>query len=70
MRLAFFIAGLLVMLMGTGWALQGAYVVPATFMRGPEWIAIGAAVAGLGGLLVWRSFAKRAGEEPPTTPSP
>lgn len=51
MRPLFVVAGIVLVLLGTGWALQGAYVIPATFMRGPEWIAIGAAVA-VGGLLL------------------
>ena len=60
------------MLMGVGWALQGAYVIPATFMRGPEWIAIGGALAAVGGVLIWRSMGARktAPEETPPTPSP
>ncbi len=41
-------AGLIVTLMGTLWAMQGAYLIPATFMRGYDWIWIGAAVAALG----------------------
>ncbi len=42
--------------MGVGWALQGAYIIPATFMRGPEWIAGGSALAVVGLLLIWRSL--------------
>ena len=51
MRLVLVVVGVIVLLMGAGWALQGAYLLPATFMRGPEWIAIGAAVAVVGLLL-------------------
>ena len=51
MRPILVIIGIVLALLGTGWALQGAYVLPATFMRGPEWIAIGSAVA-LGGMLL------------------
>jgi len=51
MRLVLVVVGVIVLLMGAGWALQGAYLLPATFMRGPEWIAIGAAVAAVGLLL-------------------
>jgi len=51
------VVGIIVLLMGAVWALQGAWVLPATFMRGPAWIGIGGAVA-LVGLLVtvfgWR----------------
>jgi hypothetical protein len=48
--------GIVVLLMGAVWALQGAYVLPATFMRGPEWIAIGAAVAAVGLVLTLLGF--------------
>ena len=51
------IVGIIVVLMGAVWALQGAWLLPATFMRGPLWVGIGGAVA-LVGLLVavfgWR----------------
>lgn len=56
MRLGLFIAGIIVTLMGAAWALQGAYIIPATFMRGPEWILIGGAVALTGLLLIWLSM--------------
>ncbi len=56
MRVGLFIAGVIVTLMGVGWALQGAYILPATFMRGPEWIAIGAALALVGLFLIWLAF--------------
>ena len=69
-RVGLFIAGILITLMGVGWALQGAYLLPATFMRGPEWIAIGGGVAAVGALLLWRSFAAKKPAEPPATPSP
>ena len=48
MRPVFVAIGVIVLLMGAVWALQGAYVLPATFMRGPEWIAIGGGVALVG----------------------
>jgi len=51
MRPILVIIGIVLALLGTVWALQGAYVLPATFMQGPEWIAIGSAVA-LGGILL------------------
>lgn len=63
MRLGLFITGIVVTLMGVGWALQGAYLIPATFMRGPEWIAIGSALALAGLFLIW--LATRGGPRPP-----
>ena len=61
-RLPLFIAGIVVTLMGVAWALQGAYILPATFMRGPEWIAIGSGVALAGLALLW--LAMRAPKPP------
>ncbi|MGQ0797851.1 MAG: hypothetical protein ACT4OI_08340 [Methanobacteriota archaeon] len=54
MRPILIVVGAILALLGTGFALQGAYVIPATFMRGREWIAIGAAIAGGGLILVAR----------------
>lgn len=65
MRAILVILGVVVLLLGAGWALQGAYVLPATFMRGPEWIAIGAAVA-LGGVLLVAQGARSPRPSPPT----
>jgi len=48
MRPLYIVVGFIVFLLGIGWALQGAYFLPATFMRGPEWVGIGGAVALLG----------------------
>jgi len=58
MRRLFVVLGVLVVLLGMAWALQGAWILPATFMRGPEWIAIGGGVAAGGALTAfwgWRS---------------
>jgi hypothetical protein len=56
------IVGLVVLLMGAAWALQGAYLLPATFMRGPSWIGIGTAVALVGFLIVYLGWR---GKSPP-----
>ena len=70
-RLGLLIAGALIFLMGVVWALQGAWILPATFMRGPEWIAYGAALAVVGGILLWRSMVPQAAAaEAPAKPSP
>ena len=53
MRPILVVVGVIVLLMGAVWALQGAYLLPATFMRGPSWIAIGGGVALVGLLLAW-----------------
>lgn len=57
--------GLVVALMGLLWAAQGAYLIPASFMRGPDWIAIGLAVAAAGVALVL--IALRMGRPPEPT---
>ena len=59
----FVAVGVIVLLMGGAWALQGAYLLPATFMRGPAWVGIGAAVALLGAVLAvfgWRRSPRKA----------
>lgn len=60
MRPLFVVVGIIVLLMGTVWALQGAYLLPATFMRGSTWVGIGIGVAGVGLLVAtlgWRQSA-------------
>jgi|GEM_PF-2848332 len=52
MRPLLVVFGAILLLIGIGFALQGAYVIPATFMRGPEWIAIGVGVALAGAALL------------------
>ena len=58
MRPLLVVVGVIVLLTGMAWAAQGAYLLPATVMRGPEWIAIGAAVAVVGLVLVLLGFRK------------
>lgn len=71
MRIGLLIAGALILLMGVVWALQGAWILPATFMRGPEWIAYGSALAAVGAILLWRAMVPRAAPpEAPPKPSP
>lgn len=70
MRLFLLIGGVLVGLMGAVWALQGAWLLPATFMRGPEWIAIGSMVAAVGAVLVLIALRQSPEEPRPSTPSP
>ena len=67
MRVVLFVVGLIVALNGAVWALQGAYVVPATFMRGPEWIAIGATVFAVGLLMMLKAIARKS---PPAPEAP
>ncbi|HEY5538180.1 MAG TPA: hypothetical protein VIL58_01400 [Thermoplasmata archaeon] len=45
--------GTITLLLGVAWGLQGAYVLPASFMRGPTWIGIGTAVAIVGLLIAF-----------------
>ncbi len=48
MRPILMILGILIVLVGTVFALQGAGLIPTTFMIGPAWIAIGSVVAVVG----------------------
>ncbi|MFQ5907608.1 MAG: hypothetical protein ACE5JE_02085 [Thermoplasmata archaeon] len=48
MRPILVVLGALTLIMGIVFALQGAGLVPTTFMTGPTWIAIGSGVAVLG----------------------
>jgi hypothetical protein len=51
-RLLFVVVGIIVLLMGSVWAFQGAGYIPGSFMSNdPTWIAIGAATAAGGGVL-------------------
>ena len=52
MRLLFVVIGIIVLLMGSVFALQGAGYIPGSFMsNNPTWIAIGAPTAAVGGIL-------------------
>lgn len=64
MRVVLLIIGFIVALNGAVWALQGAYIVPASFMRGPEWIAIGSAVFLVGLLILWKARGPKSAEAP------
>jgi len=55
-RPVFIAVGIIVLLMGAVWALQGAWLLPATFMRGPGWIGIGAGVAFVGFVIAFLGF--------------
>lgn len=65
MKVLLLVVGTIVLFMGMAWALQGAYVLPATFMRGPEWVAIGAGVAAAGLGIVLLGII---GRKPPRAP--
>ena len=57
MKLAIYIVGVLVILMGGVWFLQGIGVIKGSFMTGTQqWTIIGVIVALIGvGLLVWNN---------------
>jgi hypothetical protein len=53
MRWVLIVVGLILVLMGSVWALQGLTLLPGTFMRGnPTWIVIGVVVDVVGIALV------------------
>lgn len=62
MRPLYLIVGTIVALVGVGWSLQGAYLIPATFMRGPAWVGAGAAVAAAGVFLAYLGIRKKPSE--------
>lgn len=52
MRLLFVVVGIIVLLMGSVWAFQGAGYIPGSFMtNNPTWITIGAPTAAAGAIL-------------------
>ena len=51
--------GGIVFLMGVVFALQGADLLPTTFMRGRTWIGIGAAIAIVGLLAIFFGLRKK-----------
>ncbi|NGP16669.1 hypothetical protein [Devosia aurantiaca] len=58
MKLAGTIAGILLILLGALWILQGANIVGGSVMSGQsQWLYIGIVVAVIGAALVW--FARR-----------
>lgn len=62
MRLALFVVGVILALMGAVWALQGlnSQVVPQSFMTGSRtWIVIGALALVGGSVLAWRNGPRR-----------
>jgi hypothetical protein len=62
MKIALSFVGVLLVLMGGVWFLQGINILPGSFMTGdPKWAVIGAvAVIGGGALLVW-TYRRRKG---------
>jgi len=54
--------GLLMLLVGVIWILQGVNILPGSFMTGdPFWAVVGLLCVGLGGFLLYRGLGRRAG---------
>ena len=54
MRIAATVIGVLAILLGGVWVLQGLNVLPGSFMTGdPKWAVIGVVAAAVGAVLVW-----------------
>lgn len=59
-RVAVPVLGVLLVLLGGIWTLQGAGLLPGSFMTGSRlWLAIGLAAVGAGGWLLWRAVRSR-----------
>ena len=64
MKIALTVVGILLAAMGLIWALQGANVLPGSFMTGdPKWLVIGIVCLLAGGALVF--FSNRRASTPP-----
>lgn len=60
MRITLVILGILLLLIGTIWILQGVNILPGSFMTGQmRWAYAGIATAAIGGGLLW--IARRVG---------
>ncbi len=61
MRIVFVVLGVLILLAGAVWALQGAGFIPGSFMSNdPTWLWIGAITAVLGlGVLTFGIWSRR-----------
>ena len=62
MRITLNLVGVLALLMGTTWFLQGVGVLPGSFMSGqPQWAVYGGLAAGVGVVLLWVANRARRG---------
>jgi hypothetical protein len=60
-RWSTFIPGLLCLIVGTVWALQGVGLLPGSFMSGRRlWLGVGVLVDIIGLFLVYRGLSRRA----------
>ena len=70
MRLLFVVVGIVVLLMGSVWAFQGAGYIPGSFMSNdPTWIGIGAPTAAAGAVLMLLGLRTKRGSPPEMPPS-
>lgn len=69
MRLLFVVVGIIVLLMGSVWAFQGAGYILGSFMSNdPTWIGIGAGTAVAGAVLTVLGLRGSKPAPPPTPP--
>ena len=62
MRITLNLVGVLALLMGTTWFLQGVGVLPGSFMSGQsQWAVYGGLAAGVGVVLLWVANRARRG---------
>jgi len=68
-RLLFVVVGIIVLLMGSVWAFQGAGYIPGSFMSNdPTWMAIGAPTAAAGAVLAVLGLRAKKPSAPQTPP--
>jgi hypothetical protein len=64
MKIVFTILGVLVILMGCVWFLQGMNILPGSVMTGdPQWSINGAIAILVGAIVVWLSNRGKSGKE-------
>jgi len=68
MRALITIIGILLVILGTVWVLQGVNVLPGSFMTGDVRWAIYGAIAVVGGIILIAASRRRRSQPPPAGP--
>ena len=70
MRVLIAIIGILLVILGAVWILQGVNVLPGSFMTGDVHWAIYGAIAVVAGIILIAASRRRRSQPPPATPAP